>query len=308
MVDARPVLNAMANKAIGLGYEATGKSGKYTKCAMYFCSIPNIHNVSDARQRLERALCRILVADVKINSPLAPFEVTPKASTSSCLAAVAESPWYDLIVRILSSVSTIVSRINNKEAVIVHCSDGWDRTAQLTSLTMLCVDPYYRSCRGFAELIEREFVLMGHKFLTRNGLPSSKSVSSSQKSPIFLQYLDCVFQIILKNPTAFEFDPSYLLMFAEQHTNGVWSTFSADDDCSRNLVDLPPIWSVCLDEQLLKSRYIRQHTGSSDLCTLGGFLGCKPLEPGIDPWDVTVWWAFWGMRSSCALRWMRCDF
>lgn len=34
-------------------------------------------------------------------------------------------------------------------SVLVHCSDGWDRTSQLTSLAQLLIDPYYRSLQGF---------------------------------------------------------------------------------------------------------------------------------------------------------------
>lgn len=33
--------------------------------------------------------------------------------------------------------------------VLVHCSDGWDRTSQLTSLSQLMMDPYYRTMEGF---------------------------------------------------------------------------------------------------------------------------------------------------------------
>ena len=37
-----------------------------------------------------------------------------------------------------------------KTSVLVHCSDGWDRTAQLTSLAMILLDPYYRTIKGKA--------------------------------------------------------------------------------------------------------------------------------------------------------------
>ena len=33
--------------------------------------------------------------------------------------------------------------------VLVHCSDGWDRTSQLTALSQLMMDPYYRTVLGF---------------------------------------------------------------------------------------------------------------------------------------------------------------
>lgn len=53
---------------------------------------------------------------------------------------------------------------NHKTSVLVHCSDGWDRTAQLTALSMLMLDPYYRTIKGFEILIEKEWVSFGHKF------------------------------------------------------------------------------------------------------------------------------------------------
>lgn len=34
-------------------------------------------------------------------------------------------------------------------SVLVHCSDGWDRTAQVCALGALLMDPYYRTIKGF---------------------------------------------------------------------------------------------------------------------------------------------------------------
>ena len=34
-------------------------------------------------------------------------------------------------------------------SVVVHCSDGWDRTAQTCSLASIILDPYYRTIHGF---------------------------------------------------------------------------------------------------------------------------------------------------------------
>lgn len=36
-----------------------------------------------------------------------------------------------------------------RSSVLVHCTDGWDRTAQLTALAMLMLDPFYRTIEGF---------------------------------------------------------------------------------------------------------------------------------------------------------------
>ena len=37
----------------------------------------------------------------------------------------------------------------HRTSVVVHCSDGWDRTSQLTSLAMLLLDSHYRTLSGF---------------------------------------------------------------------------------------------------------------------------------------------------------------
>lgn len=63
------------------------------------------------------------------------------------------------------AISVLMLQVeNHKTSVLVHCSDGWDRTAQLTALSMLMLDPYYRTIKGFEVLIEKEWVSFGHKF------------------------------------------------------------------------------------------------------------------------------------------------
>lgn len=39
--------------------------------------------------------------------------------------------------------------VEEGRSVLVHCSDGWDRTAQTCALTALLIDSYYRTLHGF---------------------------------------------------------------------------------------------------------------------------------------------------------------
>lgn len=64
-----------------------------------------------------------------------------------------------LVGNVLAAAVRIVQLIRDQGVcVLVHCSDGWDRTSQLTSLSQLLLDPYYRTLKGFAVLIEKEWV------------------------------------------------------------------------------------------------------------------------------------------------------
>ena len=74
--------------------------------------------------------------------------------------------------------------------VLVHCSDGWDRTSQMSALAQLLLDPYYRTVKGFQVLIEKDWLSFGHMLGRRCGHFSYKDTDN--RSPVFLQFIDCV--------------------------------------------------------------------------------------------------------------------
>lgn len=86
--------------------------------------------------------------------------------------------------------------------------DGWDRTTQIVSLVKLMSDPFYRTFEGFERLIIRDWVEFGHKFNDRNGITST---DTNERSPVFMQFIDAVHQLWLRNPDAFEFNQRYLV-------------------------------------------------------------------------------------------------
>ena len=122
--------------------------------------------------------------------------------------------WLDHIKQILAGAVRVADKVSvHRTSVVVHCSDGWDRTAQLTSLAMLLLDSHYRTLTGFQVLsrlllssevntmlqvlIEKEWLSFGHKFSHRVGHGDDKH-NDPERSPVFLQWIDCVWQVVFR--------------------------------------------------------------------------------------------------------------
>lgn len=68
---------------------------------------------------------------------------------NSFLSGLESSGWLRHIKSILDTSWFIAQALEEGISVVVHCSDGWDRTAQVCSLASLLLDPYYRTITGF---------------------------------------------------------------------------------------------------------------------------------------------------------------
>ena len=78
---------------------------------------------------------------------------------------VSMPPAVSLCQLVLTGAIQVADQVSSgKSSVLVHCSDGWDRTAQLTSLAMLMLDSFYRTIEGFEILVQKEWISFGHKF------------------------------------------------------------------------------------------------------------------------------------------------
>jgi myotubularin-related protein 3/4 len=62
------------------------------------------------------------------------------------LSLLENSKWFTYLNAILKAAVVAVSAIDKEgKPVLVHCSDGWDRTTQIIALAELLLDPYYRT-------------------------------------------------------------------------------------------------------------------------------------------------------------------
>ncbi|KAJ9118924.1 hypothetical protein QFC24_005888 [Naganishia onofrii] len=232
IVDARPTTNAMANVAKGAGTE---NMENYKGAKKAYLGIDNIHVMRDSLNRLVDAIRE------SENSPSGMID----------RYALRRSNWLKHISALLDGTLIIVKNVHvNSSHVLIHCSDGWDRTTQLSALAQVCLDPYYRTIEGFQVLVEKDWLSFGHKFLDRCGHLSSEKLFTStnntttedddesggpsgaeraaqafigafQKqfassshikeiSPVFHQFLDCVRQLQRQYPKRFEYNGTFL--------------------------------------------------------------------------------------------------
>ena len=202
----------MANKLKGGGYE---NPNNYPKINMevIFCDIPNIHAVRNSYEKLLTNISYIPENDYSVISNLP------------------NTFWYETIILILKGGFQIYNSIKEEKTVLIHCSDGWDRTSQLSALSQILLDKYYRTLKGFIVLIEKDWLSFGHQFRLRNGFcPKEKR---DEFSPIFIQWLDCIYQIIEQNCSKFEFNVNLLNYIAERIYSGKYGTFLFNSEKER---------------------------------------------------------------------------
>ena len=210
--DCRPKLNAMVNRLNGGGYE---NMEHYDNVDLTFCEIDNIHKARSAINSLY-ALC---LSD-KIND------------NYKFWSAVDNTGWFTFVYLLLKNADEISKKLQENNSVLIHCSDGWDRTSQLSALSQILLDPFFRTINGFAILIEKDWLSFGHQFALRNGI-NTKQSSEDQSSPIFLQFLDAVHQLLLQYPNSFEFNEKFLIFLAKVHNLNLYGTFMFNNDKHR---------------------------------------------------------------------------
>uniref|UniRef100_A0A3B4TLY9 phosphatidylinositol-3,5-bisphosphate 3-phosphatase n=1 Tax=Seriola dumerili TaxID=41447 RepID=A0A3B4TLY9_SERDU len=201
--DARQSSVAVTNKAKDGGFES---ESYYPNVELNFLDIPNIHVMRESLRKMK---------DV----------VYPTIDEAHWHSAIDQTHWLEYIRLLLAGAAKVADKLESgKTSVVVHCSDGWDRTAQLTSLAMLMLDSYYRTLRGFQVLVEKEWISFGHKFAARVG-HGDENHANSERSPLFVQFIDCVWQMTRQFPAAFEFNELFLITVLDHLYSCLFGTF-----------------------------------------------------------------------------------
>lgn len=245
IVDARPSTSAIANTLMGAGIE---RLECYEGSERVYLNLENIHTIRESHDRLSQQVKVITQAG--------------GGNTRGLWIEIEEGcAWLDHLRGILEGVRKIVEYLQEDGThVLVHCSDGWDRTSQLISLVQLCLFPRYRTQKGFKRLIVKDWLASGHRFSDRNnhhfrvaGISriSSAAVTKNpwnslknffnevtetsnnntpdsldgEECPIFLQFIEATIQLIRQFPLHFpELDDDFLLEIVDESYEGSLSS------------------------------------------------------------------------------------
>ncbi|XP_013587922.1 PREDICTED: phosphatidylinositol-3-phosphatase myotubularin-1 isoform X3 [Brassica oleracea var. oleracea] len=336
IADARPRKNALANGAMGGGSES---SSNYFQSPIVFFGIDNIHAMRESYSRLRDYLDMHGATSSDGRSSFLrhtgwTWGGGNLSSMSASVSLLGDSGWLIHIQNVLAGAAWIAARVAVESAsVLVHCSDGWDRTTQLVSLACLMLDPYYRTFTGFQALVEKDWLAFGHPFSDRVGMPnisgsgnfdlprqsssagsypsspvrqstqsggsqsSSSSHAQNNYSPIFMQWVDSVSQLMRMYPCAFEFSPTFLVDFMDCLLSCRFGNFLCNSEKERQQCAIAEacgcIWAYLTD---LRSLATSSHVHCNPFYDPLKYDG--PLLPPAASLSPTLWPQF-HLRWAC---------
>jgi len=200
------------------------------------------------------------------------------------LSELEDSGWINFIIKVLKTSTKISKLVMEGNNVLVHCSEGWDRTPQLVSISQILLDPYFRTFEGFAILFEKDFVSFGHKFEIRSGITEKEFEKKTNQ--VILQYLDCVYQLLMQFPSEFEFTSEFLLFIAKYYDTNLFGTFLFDNEKEREekraKTETASIWTYLLGDYFKnKEKYLNRLYDKNNVT--------KILTPHYAYYDYVLW-------------------
>lgn len=179
--------------------------------------LPSVQDIQLSYTKL-RTLC----------APVSDRELTEQ--DEKFLTLLDKTCWLLYVSLCIKTANEAASYLKAGESVALQENDGRDMCCLVSSLVQVFLDPFYRTTNGFQVLIQKEWVTLGHPFSDRMGHVYSKQ---SDKSPIFLLFLDCVWQTLQQYPESFEFSETFLTTVWDAVFLPIFDTFQFNCEYDR---------------------------------------------------------------------------
>lgn len=157
-----------------------------------------------------------------------------------------KSCWLFYISLCIKYADQAATKLRDGETVVLQENDGRDMCCVISSLTQILLDPYFRTKNGFEILIQKDWISMGHPFSDRLG--HTLNGNTVERSPLFLLFLDCIWQMLQQFPEEFEFSEIYLTTLWDSTFMPMFDTFLFNSEYERQNavkeynIQLRPVW------------------------------------------------------------------
>uniref|UniRef100_A0A182QGP7 Myotubularin phosphatase domain-containing protein n=1 Tax=Anopheles farauti TaxID=69004 RepID=A0A182QGP7_9DIPT len=168
------------------------------------------------------------------------------AQDSRFYSLLEKSYWLLYVSLCLKHSDAAAKMLRDGQTVVLQEINGRDMCCVISSLVQLLLDSSFRTIRGFQNLIQKEWIILGHPFSDRLGHVSS--VKTTERSPLFLLFLDCTWQLLQQFPEAFEFSDVFLTTLWDSLFLPIFDTFQFNSETERyqalhaEHVVLRPVW------------------------------------------------------------------
>ncbi|XP_053573532.1 myotubularin-related protein 10 [Bombina bombina] len=138
------------------------------------------------------------------------------------LSSLENTRWLEFVRVFLKKAAELAYVLDFKRrSVVLQEEEGRDLSCLVASLVQLMLDPYFRTLVGFQSLIQKEWVMAGYPFLDR----CNHLKKSDKECPLFVLFLDCVWQLLEQYPAAFQFTETYLTVLHDSTRISLFGTF-----------------------------------------------------------------------------------
>uniref|UniRef100_A0A493T4M8 Myotubularin phosphatase domain-containing protein n=1 Tax=Anas platyrhynchos platyrhynchos TaxID=8840 RepID=A0A493T4M8_ANAPP len=227
--------------------------------------------------------------------------------------------WLSHVKAALSTACLAAQCLDREEAsVLVHGAEGTDTTLLVTALAQVILDPGCRTMVGFQGLLEREWIEVrvaearlgplgrlhpcylpcffgvpqaGHPFHLRCARSAYSHARLKQEAPLFLLFLDCVWQLSRQFPFSLEFGESLLLALFDNAYASDYGTFLCNNEKERCLCKVKEnthsLWAW-LNQPEEKKKYLNPLYSHNPLV----------IWPSVEPQSIQLW-------QGLFFRWIR---
>lgn len=145
-----------------------------------------------------------------------------------------KTSWLLYVSLCIKTANDAAKFLREGKTVVLQENDGRDLSCLVSSLVQVLLDPFYRTITGFQVLIQKEWIALGHPFCDRIGHIYTKQ---ADRSPVFLLFLDCVWQTLQQCPESFEFTETFLTTIWDCVYISIFDTFQFNCEYDRYVAE-----------------------------------------------------------------------